>query len=85
MGLFSVCTGTLNEGQVIDESCTSWSKHADGSYAWVLDFVFAFYLLAGVSMIFALVIKLLWDSLRGIAATLYVNIQSNLFFQSILI
>jgi len=72
LGLFRVCVGKLHSGEMVDETCGKWPEQIDTSFNWVLEFVAAFYFIAGVSMIVALVMKLLRGSLRGVATTFVV-------------
>ena len=55
---------------MVDETCGKWPEQSDTTFNWVLEFVAVFYFIAGVSMIVALVMKLLRSSLRGVATTL---------------
>jgi len=75
VGLFKICEGELNEGQVVNEICTEWGDFKTGeteNYQWVLSLTFALYFFAGLLMLLSLIVKLLWDTLRGISTTLVV-------------
>ena len=52
VGLFKICEGELNEGQVVNELCTDWADfktNETANYQWVLSLTFALYFFVRLS------------------------------------
>lgn len=74
LGLFQICEGDQSD-LTNWPNCWSWDEtniQMTQSFQWAINFVFAMFIIGAFMMIMALIVKFVWNSLRGFAATLVV-------------
>ena len=57
LGLFNICEGDLEEGEVADEVCTNWGDFKSdetANYQWVISLCFTLYLLVSFNFRFCI-------------------------------